>query len=69
MAIGTSARRTTPREGLSRRSFLRVTAIAGGGLMIAAYLEPVQALGQAPAQPAPPLSPNAFIRIDPDGPR
>src|SRR6478752_3085872 len=41
--------------------------IDGGGLMIAAYLEPVEALGQAPAQPAPPLSPNAFIRIDPDG--
>jgi isoquinoline 1-oxidoreductase beta subunit len=54
---------------LNRRSFLRVTAIAGGGLMIAAYLDPVADLfAQAPGAPAPPvLSPIAFIKINADG--
>src|ERR1700682_186301 len=56
---------------LNRRSFLRVTALAGGGIMIAAYIDPVADLfaqgregGPAPARP---LTPNAFIRIGPDG--
>jgi len=53
---------------LNRRSFLRVTAITGGGLMIAAYLDPVADLfAQAPGAPPPPvLSPIAFITINPD---
>ncbi len=54
---------------LNRRSFLRVTALTGGGLMIAAYLDPVADLfAQAPATPPPPpvLSPIAFIKINPD---
>jgi isoquinoline 1-oxidoreductase beta subunit len=56
------------KDQLDRRSFLRVTALAGGGLLLATYIAPVsEALGQAPPQPAAPLSPNAFIRIDPDG--
>jgi isoquinoline 1-oxidoreductase subunit beta len=56
---------------LNRRSFLRVTALAGGGVLIAAYIDPVADLmaqgregGPAPARP---LTPNAFIRIGPDG--
>jgi isoquinoline 1-oxidoreductase beta subunit len=54
---------------VNRRSFLRVTALAGGGMMIAAYVDPVELFGQGRqgGTPPPPLEPNAFIRIAPDG--
>ncbi|PYR88065.1 MAG: xanthine dehydrogenase family protein molybdopterin-binding subunit [Acidobacteria bacterium] len=53
---------------LDRRSFLRVTAIAGGGLMIAAYIDPVADLfAQATGTPPPLLLPAAFITINADG--
>src|SRR5258708_12987827 len=52
---------------LGRRSFLRVSAIAGGGLLLSAYLDP-KVFGQAPQAPPPAnLVPNAFIRIAPEG--
>jgi len=54
-------------NAIGRRSFLRVSAIAGGGLLLSAYIEP-KLFGQAPQGPAPAnLVPNAFIRIGPDG--
>ena len=50
---------------LSRRSFFRVSALAGGGLLIAAQLDPVaEIFAQAPATG---FNPNAFIKITPDG--
>jgi len=54
---------------VDRRSFLRVTALAGGGMLIGAYLEPAALLtAQAPAgPPPPPITPNAFIKFGPDG--
>ncbi len=53
---------------MNRRSFLRVGALAGGGVMIGLYLKPSAGLAQAPAaQPPAPLSPNAFIKVAPDG--
>src|SRR5688572_6447684 len=53
---------------LNRRSFLQVTALAGGGLMVATYFDPITGLlaqggGQAP-QPA--FLANAFVKITPD---
>lgn len=50
---------------ITRRSFLQVTALTGGGLLLAAYFDPVtKALAQAPSAA---LHPNAFLRIAPDG--
>ena len=50
---------------IGRRDFLRATALAGGGLLLAWYPESEAQTPEPP--PAPPLSPNAFIRVAPDG--
>jgi isoquinoline 1-oxidoreductase subunit beta len=51
---------------MDRRGFLRVTALAGGGMLLAAYAEPLATLGSWKER-APVLTPNAFIRVTPDG--
>ncbi len=49
---------------LSRRTFLQVSAVASGGLLIGLYSR-VTSPAQGPG--GPPLSPLSFIRITPDG--
>ncbi len=50
---------------VDRRSFLRVSALAGGGLMLGSYFEAAEAAQAAPAAAG--FAPNAFIRITPSG--
>jgi isoquinoline 1-oxidoreductase beta subunit len=51
---------------MDRRSFLRVSAVSGGGFLLSLYLEPAaRVLAQAAGEEAAALT--AFIRITPDG--
>src|SRR4029077_14551266 len=52
--------------GVDRRTFLRATAVAGGGIMLGLYYES-GARAQAPAGDLSALAPGAFVRIAPDG--
>ncbi|HYC52617.1 MAG TPA: molybdopterin cofactor-binding domain-containing protein [Gemmatimonadaceae bacterium] len=51
----------------SRRDFLRVTGIVGGGLMFAGYIDSLDAASALVSSTATDFVPNAFIRITPDG--
>ncbi|MBV8071640.1 MAG: twin-arginine translocation signal domain-containing protein, partial [Acidobacteriaceae bacterium] len=50
---------------LTRRSFLHVTALAGGGMLIGVSVEPFASAQQQRNQT--PLDPNNFIKIGADG--
>src|SRR5690606_30992996 len=52
---------------LSRRNFLRVTALAGGGLLLATYIDPFGRGEGVAAEANVEFEPNAYIRIMPDG--
>jgi isoquinoline 1-oxidoreductase beta subunit len=53
---------------MDRRSFLRVSGLAGGGLLLGLYLKTnSRAFAAAGDEPAGAFTPNAFIRITPDG--
>src|SRR5687767_11075235 len=55
---------------VDRRQFLRVSALAGGGVLLATYIEPFANAGAHLAGATTPVAdfiPNAFIRITPDG--
>ncbi len=57
----------TTTSGVSRREFLRVTAIAGGGILLGTSLERFGVTPALAATQASEFAPNAFIRIMPDG--
>jgi isoquinoline 1-oxidoreductase subunit beta len=53
---------------LDRRSFLRVSAVAGGGILLALHLDSVtEVFAQAPQLPPAAFVPTAFLRVTPDG--
>jgi isoquinoline 1-oxidoreductase subunit beta len=52
---------------ISRRSFLRATALAGGGMVLAYYIEPVQKVLAAQFGPSVKLLPTSFMAIASDG--
>ena len=56
----------TPAPAIDRRDFLRMTALAGGGLAIYASGLDARAADAAPAAPKPPADPSPFITIHPD---
>ncbi|MEP6989896.1 MAG: molybdopterin cofactor-binding domain-containing protein [bacterium] len=60
--------RTVAPLPVTRRDFLRVSAIAGGGLLLSSYLDPLgAAAGSLSRHAADGPMLNAFIRITPDG--
>jgi isoquinoline 1-oxidoreductase beta subunit len=57
---------TTPR--FDRRSFLKLSGIAGGGLVLAFHLRPAKAHAASPEEGTQgTFSPNAFVQVKPDG--
>src|SRR5213593_3739877 len=57
----------TKTKQLNRRSFIKVTALAGGGILIGFYTENgllAQQRGAAP--PVTPINPNTYIKVHPD---
>ena len=52
---------------LDRRNFLRISAVAGGGMLVAFYADPaIQVFAQAPQGPPAAFLPTAFIRVAAD---
>ena len=52
---------------LDRRSFLRVSALAGGGMIVAFQLDPADVFAQGPPGGGATFQANAFVKIMPDG--
>jgi isoquinoline 1-oxidoreductase beta subunit len=59
-------KRTEEKVMLERRSFLKISLLAGGGVMFGLTTER-QAAAQGRGAPAPPIDPHNFIKVAPDG--
>jgi isoquinoline 1-oxidoreductase beta subunit len=58
---------TTTTKATSRRDFLRVTGIVGGGLLFSGYVNTLDSAAKFVAPSLADFTPNAFIRMTPDG--
>jgi isoquinoline 1-oxidoreductase subunit beta len=70
MKTRTPEKAVSPTRAVDRRQFLRVSAIAGGGVLLATYIEPFANAGarlSGAPKPTADFQPNAYIRITPDG--
>src|SRR6266852_7963962 len=60
-----------PAIAIDRRTFLRVSAVSGGGFLLACHVpaiaDALAAQTAAPSAPTPDFIPTAFIRVAPDG--
>jgi isoquinoline 1-oxidoreductase beta subunit len=52
---------------LNRRDFIRVSSLAGGGLLLGSYFKPARGAVGGPGAPPAEWMPNAYIRFTPDG--
>jgi isoquinoline 1-oxidoreductase beta subunit len=59
-------KRTPEKPMFERRSFLKISLLAGGGVMFGLTTER-QAAAQGRGAPAPPIDPHNFIKVAPDG--
>ena len=54
-------------KNIDRRSFLKVSAVGAGGVLIGLYIEPKASAQGRGGPPPPPPDPHTYIKIAPDG--